>query len=357
VVEGCQTVAVPLQDPAGLAAAIEGGPVLLDGGLATQLEAQGADLTDTLWSAGLLIRDPAAVVAAHEAFFAVGAEVATTVSYQASYEGLRRAGLDDPAIDALLTDSVTLARRAAENREQDRDHRRRWVAASVGPYGAMLADGSEYRGHYGLSVSRLRAFHHRRLQVLAAAEPDVLALETVPELAEVEALVAELDQVQRPAWLAMTVRTERALPANFSSSASSANAATSADADRPDQARVTLASGESFAAALAIAADSPWLIAVGVNCSRPEDATVAVATVAAQAGKPAVVYPNSGEIWDPVHRRWAGRRHLDPTTVSGWLSDGAVLVGGCCRIDPATLAELGQVVHAEDRTHRQERSR
>ena len=175
-----------------LTAALAAGPVVLDGGLATQLEAQGADLSTALWSAQLLIDDPAAVVAAHRAFFAAGARIATTASYQAPTE--------------LAARSVDLARQALAGFDDDQD---RWVAGSVGPYGAALADGSEYRGDYGLSVAELRAWHRPRIAALAEAGPDLLALETIPCLAEVEALLAEVAGTGMPCWLSLTCTGER----------------------------------------------------------------------------------------------------------------------------------------------------
>ena len=164
--------------------------VLLDGGLATEMERRGHDLSSDLWSARLLAENPGEVRAVHAAYFAAGARVATTASYQASYEGLAAIGQDETATDGLLRRSVVLAREAADE-AQSRTGRPCWVAASVGPYGAMLADGQEYTGDYGpdMGVDQLRAWHRRRLEVLTSAEPDVLALETVPSLAEAEALL------------------------------------------------------------------------------------------------------------------------------------------------------------------------
>ena len=157
---------------------------MTDGGLATALEARGHDLSDALWSARLLIDDPGEITAVHLAFFRAGADIATTAGYQASFDGLAARGIDRAGAERLLRRSVELARDAAEALV---DGRTRWVAASVGPYGAALADGSEYRGRYGLSVAALRTWHRPRLEVLAEAGPDVLALETVPDVDEAEA--------------------------------------------------------------------------------------------------------------------------------------------------------------------------
>ena len=186
-----------------LTEAVAAGPVVLDGGLGTLLEAHGHDLSSSLWSARLLLEQPDAIRQAHAEFFDAGARVAITSSYQVSYEGLRGEGLVTGAVDALLARTVTLARRARADAGLTDDEA--WVAASVGPFGAIRADGSEYTGDYGMSVAQLREWHRPRLHALAAAGPDALAIETIPSLAEVEALCAEVDGLGVPVWMSMTV--------------------------------------------------------------------------------------------------------------------------------------------------------
>jgi homocysteine S-methyltransferase len=271
--------------------------VVLDGGLATELERRGHDLSSALWSARLLRDDPAAIVEVHRAFVASGAEVVTSASYQASFDGLG----DDA--EGLLRRSVELAR----------DADARWVAASVGPYGAVLADGSEYRGDYGLSVSQLREWHRRRLHVLADAGADVLALETIPCLAEVEALCAELDGLGCQAWLSISCD----------------GASTRA--------------GEPAGEAFAMARDCAAVIAVGVNCTAPADVAALVGSAGSVSGKPVVAYPNSGEEWDATRRAWAGPRGFAVADVATWLDRGARLVGGCCRMHPEDIAAIAVV--------------
>jgi homocysteine S-methyltransferase len=268
-------------------------PVLLDGGLATQLEAQGADLRTALWSAQVLIEDPDAVVAAHEAFFAAGAQVATTASYQAPVE--------------LIELSVRLAQRAREGFGDAAD---RWVAGSVGPYGAALADGSEYRGDYGLSVAELRAWHRPRIAALVEAGVDVLALETIPTALEVEALLAEVAGTGVRCWLSITARGEQTR------------------------------AGEPAYATFALTRDVPEVFAVGVNCLDPGDVPGLLALAAEASGRSGVAYPNRGEGWDPDTKTWTGPGAFDPTGVTEWLAAGARLVGGCCRVTPTDIAAM-----------------
>jgi homocysteine S-methyltransferase len=288
--------------------ALADGPVVLDGGLATLLEARGHDLSSDLWSARLLTDAPEAIVAAHAEFFDAGAQVATTASYQASFAGFASLGLDAAQAADLMRLSVSLARRARDEHRPDG-----WVAASMGPYGAYLADGSEYRGDYDLDVAGLREFHRPRLDVLAAAGADVLAVETIPCLAEVEAVCAELDGSGLTAWLSL-----------------------SADGDRTRE-------GEPLAQAWAMAADVAEIVAVGVNCCAPDDVVPALTG----ATGPLVAYPNSGQGWDAVRRTWTGESAFDAGAVDDWLAAGARLVGGCCRVGPADIARVAAGVTAE----------
>jgi len=283
--------------------AAERGPVVLDGGLGTLLEARGNDLSGGVWSARLLRARPDEIVAAHRQFFDAGAQVAIAASYQASFEGLAREGVERREAEALLRRSVALA-------DEARADRPAWIAASIGPYGAMLADGSEYRGNYGLTVDELRAWHRPRREVLADAGPDVLAVETLPSLAEVEAVTAEVDRIGVPAWISVTVSLG------------------------------TLRSGEALAEAFSVAASSPAVVAVGVNCSAPSEVLGAIATAREVTGKPVVVYPNSGEEWDAKNRTWVGSPGFPDELVRRWRRAGASLIGGCCRVRPEQIARL-----------------
>jgi S-methylmethionine-dependent homocysteine/selenocysteine methylase len=296
-----------------LATALAAGPVVLDGGLSTELESRGHDVTSALWSARLLRDDPAAIVAAHAAFSAAGAQVATTASYQASVEGFGAAGIGSAEARRLIASSVALAR---EGQGEG------WVAGSIGPYGALLADGSEYSGAYvdEVGVDRLREFHGRRMEILAEAGAHVLACETVPAAVEAEALIAEADALGVPVWLSLT---------------------TVLDGDGVVRTR----RGERADEVFAMAAGVDAVIAVGVNCTDPAGVGPAIAA-AARSGKPVVAYPNSGEGWDADGRRWTGSPGITPDAVPGWVDAGARLVGGCCRIRPQHIAAIADRLQA-----------
>lgn len=286
--------------------------LITDGGLATELEARGHDLSGDLWSARLLTDAPDEIKAAHLAFFRAGAVIATTASYQASFDGFAARGIGREVAVRLLRRSVELARAARD--ELAADGRERWVAASVGPYGAALADGSEYRGRYGLSVADLAAWHRHRVEVLADAGPDVLALETIPDLDEAEALMTVVSGLGVPVWLTYSI-----------------------DGDRTR-------AGQPLAEAFALARDVPEVVAVGVNCCAPADVSAAIAIACDVTGKPVIAYPNSGESWDARGRTWVGSAQQPTQQAQQWVAGGARIVGGCCRVSPADIADIARAV-------------
>ncbi|MFG2798079.1 homocysteine S-methyltransferase [Streptomyces pseudovenezuelae] len=292
------------------AEALAAGPVVLDGGMSNQLESAGHDLSDELWSARLLAERPEAITEAHLAYYEAGADVAITSSYQATFEGFAKRGIGPERAAELLALSVGSAQEAARQATAKGARRPLYVAASVGPYGAMLADGSEYRGRYGLSVAELEAFHRPRLDVLAAAGPDVLALETIPDSDEAQALLRAIRGLGVPAWLSYSVAGSRTR------------------------------AGQPLEEAFALAADADEVIAVGVNCCVPEDVDTAIETAARVTDKPVVVYPNSGETWNARARAWEGSSSFSPQEVQGWLAAGARLVGGCCRVGPGAITGI-----------------
>lgn len=283
--------------------------LVLDGGLSNVLEDRGHDLSSDLWTARLLLDEPAEIAAVHEAYYRAGADVATTASYQASVPGLVAAGLDRTQAEATLRASVRIAREVRDRLSPELG-RPLLVAASVGPYGAHLADGSEYRGRYGVSAAALRDFHGPRLELLAAESPDLLAVETVPDADEAEVLVGLLADLDLPAWFSYAV---------------------AGDATR---------AGQPLESAYAVLAGCAPLVAAGVNCSAPRDVAPALERAAAATGLPGVAYPNLGERWDNPTHAWVGDGEYDVALAAGWVERGAAMVGGCCRVGPERIAAL-----------------
>ena len=308
----------------------EQGVVILDGALATELEDRGADLRDELWSARLLLEDPASIRQLHLDYFAAGADVAISASYQASFEGFAGRGLGRGESAALMQRSVQLAKAArAEFWDRCRGQSGRLrplVAASIGSYGAYLADGSEYRGDYDLSTRALKAWHRPRLEALLAAEPDLLACETIPCVREGEALVELLEEYrERPAWLSFSCR---------------------------DSMRVC--SGEAFSSCVELVNGCCAVVAVGLNCCAPRHAEGLLRRARAVTGKPLVCYPNRGERWDSGSRRWAAGSGPSEFAAgaASWRAAGAQLIGGCCRTSPREIRVLRALLLRRDPTER-----
>lgn len=285
--------------------------VLIDGGLSTALEEQGHHLNDPRWTARLLSEDPEALRVAHESFVAAGAEVVTSASYQTV----------DP--DELRA-SVAAARSATGGSAL--------VAASVGPYGALLHDGSEYRGRYGLSIEELVAFHAPRLATLIDAAPDAIAVETIPDIDEARALAIALADVGDE------------LPDTWVAFSAGANPTIG-------RAGVATAAGDDLGDAAAVFADLDRVVALGVNCTAPSHVAPALERIAERTDRPLVAYPNGGGRWDPATGCWdqAGER-ITADMVASWLASGVRLLGGCCGFGPDALADLADLAGVQRRT-------
>jgi homocysteine S-methyltransferase len=294
------------------------GVLVLDGGLATALESRGYDLDDELWSAKILLEAPDAIRQVHLDFLAAGADCIATSSYQASLPGFRKRGLSDREGVELLRLSVRLAVEARDafwgepgNR---RGRLRPLVAASVGPYGAFLADGSEYTGRYGIDDDELLAFHRSRWHLLADSQADLLACETIPSRQEADVLMRLLRETpERWAWMSFSCRDG----AHLSDGSPLVDVARACDAE-------------------------PRVAAVGINCTRPEFISSLITEAREATEKPVIVYPNSGERYDAEHKTWsAGPPRVDwgETSVE-WARLGANGIGGCCRVGPEEIAQM-----------------
>jgi homocysteine S-methyltransferase len=287
--------------------------LILDGGLATELERRGASLAGKLWSARMLIENPGMIRSVHRDFLEAGADVIISASYQASIPGFKEAGMTALQAADLIRLSVELACEARDEFSAapgSAGRLRPLIAASVGPYGACLADGSEYHGNYGLSKQELIEFHRPRMEILAQTEADFLAFETIPSLLEAEALLELIREFQGcSAWLSFSCKDEK-----------------------------HVSHGEPFADCAALADRHHQIFAVGVNCTKP----AYISPLLESAGpikSLLLAYPNSGEEWDAAAHNWSGEGG-ELTQIREWAAAGARLVGGCCRVGPETIAMM-----------------
>ena len=292
--------------------------IVLDGALATELERRGADLRDPLWSAKCLIEAPDTIRAVHMDYFRAGADVATTATYQATFEGFGRRGIDRNHAERLMRGAVALAAAARDEFWADPSNRlsrsRPLVAASIGPYGAMLADGSEYRGRYAVSDRELADFHRPRLEVLARAGADLIACETLPCLREAMVLARLLQEFPSvDAWISFSC----------------------VDGEHNSQ-------GEGIADCAAALRGHDQLSALGVNCTAPGYVAELLTRMREEADKPLLAYPNSGEAYDACAKQWRGKPDglRFSEQVRNWYRAGARLIGGCCRSTPEDIREI-----------------
>jgi homocysteine S-methyltransferase len=292
--------------------------IILDGALATELERRGCDLNDPLWSARVLLETPELIRQVHADYFAAGADCAITASYQATFEGFARRGLTHHQAADLMRLSVSLALEARDAFWRVPENRvgrvKPFVAASVGPYGAFLADGSEYRGDYGLTETQLMAFHRPRMALLAASGADMLACETIPSLLEATALARLLEEFPgMNAWVSFSAK---------------------------DGLHVN--NGETFAECVQALEEFPQVVAVGINCTAPQFIADLLRSVRDLTKKPILVYPNSGETYNATLKRWSGEETCQSfaTEARAWFEAGANMIGGCCRTNPEHIRAL-----------------
>ena len=295
------------------------GPVVSDGAMATELEKRGVATNSALWSATAMLDHPDAIQAVHQSYLDAGAKIMTTNTYQANVPAFEQAGIAAAQARQLIQQAVTIAHTA-----RDASHvTDAVIAGSIGPYGAYLADGSEYTGAYQLTPSAYQDFHRERLALIMAAGVDVLALETMPRLDEVQALVQLITTTwpQQPYWVSFSIKDPQ-----------------------------PLCDGTSLAATAKWVAAQPNVVAVGVNCTTLENIAPALATLKAAVAVPLIVYPNSGDQYDPVTKTWQETHlsHQFASFVPQWLAAGARIIGGCCRTTPKDIATVARALSVSD---------
>jgi homocysteine S-methyltransferase len=294
------------------------GVLILDGGLATELENRGHDLSHRLWSARLLIHDPKAIIAVHRSYLEAGADCIITASYQATISGLLSEGLSEKEAKNLIKKTVDLAGDARDSfldTLEDKNRLKPLIAASIGPYGAYLANGAEYRGDYQLSVKELMEFHRPRWELLSDTSADIFACETIPSILEAEALSLLLtDTPNIQAWMSFSCK---------------------------DGSHIS--DGTPIVDCISLLNENPGIFAIGINCTSPDYILSLINQIIdCQTAKTIVVYPNSGERFDPHRKKWRGiRSSADFSQLAiEWYKAGARLIGGCCRTGPDYIAAL-----------------
>ncbi len=264
----------------------------------------------------MLIENPDAIAAVHKDYLEAGADCIITASYQATYEGFMARGIGRNEAGNLLTSSITIAKDARDSfwNEYTGDNRQKpLVAASVGPYGAYLADGSEYSGNYGITEEELLDFHRERLATLIAAKPDILACETLPCLLEAKALLRLITQYPEVyCWISFSARDNK-----------------------------HTSNGELIEECAAYLDAFEQVAAVGINCTAPQDIDLLIEKIKSRTEKPIIVYPNGGGQYNPVDKLWPAPADLAYGERSRrWYNKGAKIIGGCCKTTPDDIRKI-----------------
>ena len=292
-------------------------PLLIDGGLSNQLEKQGYNLNNKLWSAKLLESDPEAIIKAHLAYLEAGVQCITTASYQATIPGFMSIGYDMASAESLIKRSVHLAEKAIK-RFHIKDSKP-LIAASVGPYGAYLADGSEYHGKYGVSEEKLREFHEHKIRLLDNSNADILACETIPSFKETIVLANILKDINKQTWVSFSCKDE-----------------------------FHINDGTPIEDCVDILSDHPNIFAIGVNCTSPKYITGLVKAIKPKINeKRIIVYPNSGDVYNAETKVWSELSSPEQllNQAKEWINLGVDIIGGCCRIGPEEIKSLKKLIN------------
>jgi homocysteine S-methyltransferase len=296
-------------------------PLLIDGGHSTELERQGYDLNHSLWTARFLADDPQAILNVHKAYLDAGAKCIETFSYQASIGGFISLGYSEDEAKSFIMKSVELAETAINQFIKSNPGKKRpLIAASIGPYGASLADGSEYHGNYVISDQELKDFHLSRIHLLDKSNADMLAIETIPSYREALVIADILNEVATPAWMSFSCK----------------------DEDHIND-------GTPITSCADLLADHPSIIAIGVNCTSPSYISGLIKNINDHCGKKRIiVYPNSGEVYNAATKTWSGitTPSVLTTKTREWLGLGADIIGGCCRISSHHIKEMATVIES-----------
>lgn len=295
-------------------------PVLLDGGLANQLESQGCNLNHPLWTSHLLQNDPEAVIRAHLAYLRAGAQCIATASYQANFPALKKLGYDESASEELIRSSVNLAVEARKRyKDESRDEKPIWIAGSIGPYGAYLADGSEYRGKYDISDQGLVEFHQAKIEILSRSPVDLLAFETFPSLQEIRVICSLTAVNEKESWLSVSCK---------------------------DGSHIS--DGTPIEQIAQLLSDHPTIFGMGINCTEPRFISDLIIKVKPHLkSKRLIVYPNSGDTYDPKSKTWSANQKENEflSQVPAWLELGVDIIGGCCRIGPEEISMVNGILN------------
>lgn len=299
--------------------------IVIDGAMATELEKKGCDINHALWSAKILAENPDAIKEVHLSYYSAGADVAITASYQATIEGFVKEGFSKNQARELLQKSVIIAKEAREEylKTLQEDSARPYplVAASVGPYGAYLADGSEYRGDYDLGEESLIEFHRERMQLLIQQEPDLLAVETIPNLEEARGVARLMEELDAPyGWISFSCKNG-----------------------------TQISSGELLCKCAEELEAYDKVAAIGINCTAPEYISSLIGEIRKVSQKPIIVYPNSGEEYHADTKTWSVGKFQDKycDCAKRWRFEGASLIGGCCKTTPVHIREVAEFLRSK----------
>ena len=273
---------------------------LLDGSMSFPMEQLGYNLKNKLWTGKALINNPDLIKDIHKGYIDAGADFISTSTYQISFDRLKNMGYQSEEIKKIFQKSVDIVKDAIEESKLKKEIK---IVGSFGPYASYDPEASEYIGEYDSTDIEIKKFHLNNIRIIEETDLDIILYETIPCLREIKILSEALSHSTKEIWISITCNEE-----------------------------MEFRDGSSFKDACEIISKIEKITTMGINCFSPLLVKKAIDLLKKYSNKKILIYPNSGEIYNPKERFWTGNNEFNNSMIKNWLSLYPDIIGGCCRI-------------------------
>ncbi len=285
---------------------------LLDGSMSFPMEQLGYNLKNKLWTGMALINDPNIIKDIHKGYIKAGADYISTSTYQISFGRLKNMGYQSVEIKKIFQKSVDLVKEAILESKSKREIK---IVGSFGPYASFDPKASEYVGEYISTDDEIMNFHHNNIRIIEETDLDIILYETIPCLREFKILSEILSNTKKEIWISVTCNEN-----------------------------IEFRDGSSFKEACEIISGIEKITTLGINCFSPLLVNKAIRKLKKYSNKKALIYPNSGEVYNQEDKFWSGKNEFNDVMIKNWLSLSPDIIGGCCRVGYDNIKKMREEI-------------
>ena len=285
---------------------------LLDGSMSFPMEHLGYNLKNKLWTGMALISDPDIIKNIHKDYINAGADYISTSTYQVSYDRLKNMGYQSSEIKKVFQKSVDLVKEAIKESGSKKEIK---IVGSFGPFASYDPNASEYVGEYNSTDDEIKNFHLNNINIIEETDLDIILYETIPCLREIKVLSKVLSQTNKEIWISITCNEN-----------------------------IEFRDGSSFKEACKIISQIEQITTLGINCFSPLLFEKALKELKKYSNKKTLVYPNSGEKYNPKDKYWSGKNEFNNLMIKNWLSLSPDIIGGCCRVGYNNIKKMREEI-------------